>query len=45
MTSKGSDHKALALVQLCLLAVPLRVDETKEQQGREREKEVRKERG
>lgn len=34
----------LAPVQLCLLDVPLRFDETKEQQGREREKEVRKER-
>lgn len=44
-SSKSSDHKALALMRRCSLDVPLRFDETKEQRGREREKEVRKERG
>lgn len=44
-SSTSSDHNALALMRHCSLDVPLRFDETKEQQGREREKEVRKERG
>lgn len=45
MSSKSADHKAQALLWHCLLDGPLRFDETKKQQEREREKEMKKERG
>lgn len=45
VSTKSSDHEVLAQMWCYLLEVPLRFDETKEQQGREGKKEVRKERG